>query len=90
MFGDKKYFADSATQPHKKLHKLHDVLSFHRVREAISYKIVSFYRVYGGYNPADFLSKNIHQYMGNFVATAILDSIYHRLYWFGVKRDGGQ
>jgi hypothetical protein len=35
IFGDNKSVVNSATQPHAKLHKRHNALSFHRVREAI-------------------------------------------------------
>jgi hypothetical protein len=31
MFGDNKTFVDSSTQPHARLHKRHNALSFHRV-----------------------------------------------------------
>ena len=31
MFGDNKAVIDSSTQPHSKLHKRHNALSFHRV-----------------------------------------------------------
>ena len=58
MFGDTKYVVDSAIQPNTKLHKSHTDVSFHQVRDTIAYNMVAFYRVYGGYNPADILSKN--------------------------------
>ena len=40
MFGDNKSVVDSSTLPHAKLHKRHNALSFHRVREAIVSKVV--------------------------------------------------
>ena len=58
MFGDNKYVVDSAIYPYSKIHKRHTVLSFHHFREAIEYKMVTFYRVSGGYNLADILSNN--------------------------------
>ena len=36
---------NSLTTPHAKLHKRHNALSFHRVREAIAAKIIGFYHV---------------------------------------------
>jgi hypothetical protein len=41
-----------------KLHKRHNALSFHRVREAVAAKIVAIYHLAGEYNPADILSKH--------------------------------
>ena len=58
MFGDNKSVIDSSSQPHAKLHKRHVALSFHRVREAIAARIVGFYHIPGGINPADVLSKH--------------------------------
>jgi hypothetical protein len=58
MFGDNKSVVDSATIPHAKLNKRHTMLSFHRVREAIASKIISFYHIPGDINPADILSKH--------------------------------
>ena len=40
MFGDNKSVVYSSTLPHAKLHKRHNTLSFHRVREAIVSKVV--------------------------------------------------
>jgi hypothetical protein len=36
MFGDNESVINSSTQPHSKLHKRHNALSFHHVREAIA------------------------------------------------------
>ena len=58
MFGDNKSVVDSSTVPHAKLHKRHNALSFHRVREAIAGAIVGFYHINGDENPADILSKH--------------------------------
>ena len=43
---------------HANINKRHAALSFHRVGEAILSKMVSFYHVSGGDNPADILSKH--------------------------------
>ena len=49
---------DSSTVPHAKLHKRHNALSFHRVREAVASGIVCFQHIPGDINPADILSKH--------------------------------
>jgi hypothetical protein len=58
MFGDNKSVVDSSTIPHAKLHKRHNALSFHRVREAIAGAFIGFYHIDGDQNPADVLSKH--------------------------------
>jgi hypothetical protein len=58
MFGDNKSVVDSSTIPHSKLHKRHQALSFHRVREAIAARIIRFHHIPGEINPADMLSKH--------------------------------
>ena len=58
MFGDNRSVVDSSTIPHSKLHKRHNQLSYHRVREAIASGIVRFYHIDGTTNPADMLSKH--------------------------------
>jgi hypothetical protein len=52
------HVVDSITQLHAKLHKRHTMLSFHRVREAITSGIVGFFYIPGGINPSDILSKH--------------------------------
>jgi len=58
LFGDNKSVVDSAMTPHAKLHKHHNALSFHRVREAIAAKLIDFRHVRSAANPADVLSKH--------------------------------
>ena len=58
MFGDNKSVVDSSIIPHAKLHKRHNALSFHRVREAIASGAISFFHIDGDLNPADILSKH--------------------------------
>jgi hypothetical protein len=58
MFGDNESVVNSSMQVHAKLHKRHNMLSFHRVREAIASKMVGFYHIPGSNNPADILSKH--------------------------------
>ncbi len=57
MFGDNQSVVTSASIPQSKLNKRHVALSYHRVREAISQKVLEFYHIDGKINPADMLSK---------------------------------
>ena len=57
MFGDNESVINSSTDIYAKLHKRHNILSFHRVREAIASKYVDFIFLNGKENPADILSK---------------------------------
>ena len=58
MFGDNRSVVTSATLPHSTLSKRHNILAFHRVREAIAAKIINFYRIQSEYNLSDMLSKH--------------------------------
>jgi hypothetical protein len=58
IFGENDLVVNSSMTPHAKLHKRHNALSFHRVREAISAKIIGFYHIASESNVADILSKN--------------------------------
>jgi hypothetical protein len=58
MFGNNKSAIDSATTPHAKLHKCHDALSFHQVREAVAGKFVAFHWTGGSLNLAGILGKH--------------------------------
>ena len=58
LFGDNESVVNSSAQPFAKLHKRHNALSFHRVREAIAAGILNFNFVDGKLNPADILSKH--------------------------------
>ena len=58
VFGDNKTVVDSSTLPHAKLHKRHNALSFHRVREAIASGYVVMTHLPGSANPSDILSKH--------------------------------
>ena len=58
VFGYNKSVVDSSTIPHGKLSKRHNMLSYHRVREAIASKIAAFIYIPGEINPADILSKH--------------------------------
>ena len=58
MFGDNKSVVDTASVPHGKLQKRHNILSFHRTRFAIAAKILNFFHISGKGNPAEVLSKH--------------------------------
>jgi hypothetical protein len=58
VFGDNKTVIDASSTPHAKLHKRHNALSFHHVREAVTSKYVTIFHLPGKYNPADILSKH--------------------------------
>ena len=58
MFGDNQSVVNSSNVPHGKLHKRHQLLSFHRVREAIASGMIKFSFIPGSLNPADILSKH--------------------------------
>ena len=50
MFCDNRSVATSATLPHSTLSKRHNIIAFHRVREAISAKIIDFHWIQYEYN----------------------------------------
>lgn len=58
MFGDNRAVVDSASTPKARLHKIHVLLSFHRVREAIAARIVHFIFTPKENNAADMLRKH--------------------------------
>lgn len=58
MFGDNQSVLHSTTVPHSQLNKRHTALSYHRVRQAIASRIMSFYHIPGEINPADVVSKH--------------------------------
>jgi hypothetical protein len=58
MFGDNQSVVESLTKIRANLHKRHNTLSFHRVREAIASGMISFFHIPGVRNPSDVLSKH--------------------------------
>ena len=58
MFGDNRSVVTSATLPHSILSKTHNILVFHRVREAIGAKIIDFHWIKSEYNLNDMLSRH--------------------------------
>ena len=76
MFGDNDSVVNSSSIPHAKLHKRHTALSFHRVREAVAAKYVSFKYILGSDNPADILSKH-------WAYSATWEMLQSLLFWEG-------
>ena len=58
MFGDNESVVNSSTRIDAKLHKRHNALAFHKVREAIAAGFTAYYHVPSQYNLADFVSKH--------------------------------
>ena len=58
LFGDNRSVVTSATLPHSTLTRRHNILAFHRVREAIAAKLMAFYWIQSAYNLSDMLSKH--------------------------------
>ena len=58
VFGDNESVVNTASVPHSKLGKRHNILSYHRTREAIAAGIIRFHWLKGNSNPADILSKH--------------------------------
>ena len=58
LFGDNRSVVTSVTLPHSTLTKCHNILAFHRVREAIAAKLMAFYWIQSAYNLSDMLSKH--------------------------------
>ena len=58
MLGDNRSVVTSATLPHSTLSKRHNILAFHRVREAIAAKIIDFHWIQSEYNLSDMPSKH--------------------------------
>ena len=57
VFSDNKSVVMSSTIPQSILNKRHNMLSYHRVREAIAAKILEFHWCSSGQNRSDILSK---------------------------------
>ena len=58
MFGDNKSVVTRSTVPHSVLSKRHNLLSYHRVREAIAAKILVIHWCDSSQNKSDILSKH--------------------------------
>ena len=58
LFGDNRSVVTSATLPHSILTRRHNILAFHRVREAIAATLMAFYWIQSANNLSDMLSKH--------------------------------
>ena len=58
LFGDNRSVVTSATLPDSTLTRRHNILAFHRVREAIAAKLMAFYWIQSAYSLSDMLSKH--------------------------------
>ena len=58
LYGDNRSVVTGDTLPHSTLTKRHNILAFHRVREAIAAKLMAFYWIHSAYNLSDMLSKH--------------------------------
>jgi hypothetical protein len=58
LFGDNNAVIMNSTIPHSSLKKRHNTLSYHRVREVVSAKILGSCKIKGDKNSADILSKH--------------------------------
>ena len=81
MFGDNESVVNSSENMYAKLHKRHNALSFHRVRESIAARICRFHHLSGKFNPADITSKH---WSYNCVWKELLRPL---LFWFGDTAD---
>ena len=58
LFGDNRSVVTSSTLPHSTLGKRHNILAYHRVREAIASTILAYHWIRTGHNFSDMLSKH--------------------------------
>ena len=58
IFGDNESVVNSSSRVDGKLHKRHNMLSYHKVRESVARKFIKYYHIPGNINPADILSKH--------------------------------
>ena len=58
LFGDNRSVVTSPTLPQSTLVKRHNILAYHKVREAIASKIIMYHWIRTGYNLSDMVSKH--------------------------------
>ncbi len=58
MFGDNESVVTQSTVPHSQLGRRHNILAYHRTREAIAAGTVRFHHISGTTNPSDIVSKH--------------------------------
>ena len=76
LFGDNKSVVMSSTLPHATLGKHWNVLSYHRVHEAIAAGIICFEHIPSNQNTSDFLTKSLPHYIAK-------DHVNPLLFWKG-------
>ncbi len=82
MFRGNESFVNSSVQPHAKVHKRHNALSFHRVREAVVAKYVVFFFIPGEIDPADILSKHYgYSAVWHMLKDVVCRRQHHQLCW---------
>ena len=74
MWGDNKSQIHSAARPHAKLHKRHNILSFHFVRSILSQQYINLMHIKSEYNCSDLLTKH---WGYNVVWKHILQPLFH-------------
>jgi hypothetical protein len=74
MFGNNESVVNTALTPHAKLTKWHNMLSYHKTREAIAARITCFHHVMGKQNLVDILSKHWNM-------PSIWDMLWPLLFW---------
>jgi hypothetical protein len=75
VFGDNKSMIDSSSFPYARLHKRHNILSFHYVRSMVARKFIALHHLGSHSNVADVLSK--HWSHGS--VYSLLRPIFHHL-----------
>jgi hypothetical protein len=81
MFGDNKSVITSSTTPHSMLGKRHNMLSYHRCREAIAAGISKTFHMDGKQNPSDVMTK----FLAHAVSYPLVKCF---LFWKGPIEDG--
>jgi hypothetical protein len=76
MFGDNQSVVTSSTLPHSVLKKRHNLLSYHRVREAIAAGIMKFFHMPGTENPSDILTKQLGHKVSHRLLKPFLFPVY--------------
>jgi hypothetical protein len=81
MFGDNQSVITSSTIPHSMLGKRHNMLSYHRCREAIAAGISKMFHMDGKQNPSDVMTK----FLAHSVSYPL---VKYFLFWKGHIEDG--
>ena len=81
VFGDNESVINTAANPHSKLTKRHNALSYHRTREAVAAGIIRIHHVRSEMNPADVLSKHWDM-------ASVWGQLKPLLFWPAIKAEG--